>query len=34
LTNILRDKQLEVAKETKDYISRFLENAIYDALAG
>ena len=34
LTNIMRDKQLAIAKKTHEYISQFLENAIYDALAG
>ena len=34
LTNIFRDKQLEIAKQSKDYISKYLENAIYKALKG
>lgn len=33
LTNILRDKQLELAKKNKEFVSQFLENAIYDAIA-
>lgn len=34
LTNIFRDKQLEISKQLKDYVSKFAENAIYSAIAG
>lgn len=34
LTNINRDKQLEIAKRQKEWLSKYLENAIYNALAG
>lgn len=32
LSNIFRDKQLEVAGKQKKYVSQFLENAIYSAI--
>lgn len=32
LTNINRDKQLEIAKRVKEYISGYLENAIYNII--
>lgn len=32
LSNMFREKQLQVTKETNDYISKFLNNAIYQAL--
>lgn len=32
LTNILRDKQLELQKQVYDYITRFLDNSIYAAM--
>lgn len=34
LSNILRDKQLEVSKKLMDYASKFIQNSIYDAIAG
>lgn len=34
LTNIFRDKQLEVTKKTKEWVSRYLENEIYKAIIG
>lgn len=34
LTNIFRDKQLQVIKSQKEYISKFLENAVYKAIMG
>ena len=34
LTNIFRDKQLQVIKSQKEYISKFLENAVYRAIMG
>jgi hypothetical protein len=34
LTNIHRDKQLEIAKKQKEWVSKYLENAIYAAIAG
>lgn len=34
LTNIARDKQLEISKRKHDYVKQFIENAIYDAIAG
>lgn len=34
LSNILRDKQLEVSKQMINYASKFLQNSIYDAIAG
>lgn len=33
LTNIFRDKQLEIAKKLKEYLYQFLENTIYEAIA-
>lgn len=32
LTNIFRDKQLEIARKQKEYLSKFLETAIYEAI--
>ena len=32
LSNMFREKQLQVTKETSDYISKFLNNAIYQAI--
>ena len=32
LTNIFRDKQLEIAKKQKEYLYKFLENSIYEAI--
>lgn len=34
LTNIFRDKQLEIAKKQKEWVSKYLENAVYAAIAG
>lgn len=34
LTNIMRDKQLEIAKRNTDYVKKFLTNAVYDAIMG
>lgn len=34
LTNILRDKQLEISKQCTELLSKYLQNTIYDALAG
>lgn len=34
LTNIHRDKQLEIAKKQKEWVSKYLENAVYAAIAG
>lgn len=34
LTNIHRDKQLEISKKQKEWVSKYLENAIYNAIAG
>lgn len=34
LTNINRDKQLEIAHKTHQYLKQFLENSILDAIAG
>jgi hypothetical protein len=34
LTNIHRDKQLEISKRQKEWVSKYLENAIYNAIAG
>ena len=34
LTNIFRDKQLEIAKKQKEWVSKYLENAIYAAIDG
>lgn len=34
LTNIFRDKQLEVTKQVKQWVSRYLENEIYKAIIG
>lgn len=34
LTNIFRDKQLELSKQTFDYVSKFLNNAVYQAING
>lgn len=34
LNNIMRQKQLEVAKQNHDYVKKFLDNAIYEAIAG
>lgn len=34
LTNIYRDKQLEKASKTKEWVSKFLENAVYEAIVG
>lgn len=34
LTNIFRDKQLEVIKKTKEWVSRYLENEVYKAIIG
>lgn len=33
LTNIYRDKQLQVSKKTHDYLKQFLDNAVLDAIA-
>lgn len=33
LTNIFRDKQLELAKKQKEYLTKFLENSLYQAVA-
>ena len=32
LTNIFRAKQLEIAKKQKEYLSKFVENSIYEAI--
>lgn len=32
LTNIFRDKQLEIQKQTKDWLSKYLNNAVYKAI--
>lgn len=34
LTNINRDKQLELAKKNYDWVSKFLQNSIYEAING
>lgn len=34
LTNINRDKQLELTKELYDWVSKFLQNSIYESLQG
>lgn len=34
LTNINRDKQLELTKELHDWVSKFLQNSIYESLQG
>lgn len=34
LTNIHRDKQLELTKELHDWVSKFLQNSIYESLQG
>jgi len=34
LTNIMRDKQLEIASRNKEFVSKFLESAIYDSIMG
>lgn len=34
LTNIYRDKQLQIAQKKKEWLSQFLENAIYKAIHG
>lgn len=34
LTNILRDKQLEIASKIKGWVSSYLENSIYSSLMG
>lgn len=34
LSNIFRDKQLEISKKVYDYISKYLESALYKAIMG
>mgnify|MGYP004568247115 CR=1 FL=1 len=34
LTNIFRDKQLELAKQTTEYVKKFINNVVYQAING
>lgn len=34
LSNIFREKQLEIAKQQKEFLSRYLNNSVYNALIG